>query len=439
MFILLIIIFLSCALVEIIKSKWAKECGYNCNKCKVWDCPGKQCIKKSKYMILFIAAAIIFSSVNVHAAVNSFSATINGYNLAIGNYWYFQVGNQNIIIDVNGYPDGLENPSDYWYSSLVLCESSPTSPSAIYAQGTNATAIKDLRAIRTNYRCFTDENGNTGKVTAILYQQTGGGSYNKQNFVYYMNTGIVTLLDYNVSLNGYYDLSKFSNINSIIDQRTIVDQNNTIINGQEDIKNNTDEINNSITSDDSDVTSSKCGIICKLKGIINVIANLPSKFGDLLKSLFIPTDEQMSDLLNDTQTKLNSKLGILGLPTTLYTQFLNLLTSDVNENSCIEFEDIKDPVYDQVLITSSSYCFSSLLENERLNSFRTACMLIVGGLIILAFCSYLKKSYNRIMDIADFDENYEYITSEDSYNIDYSTGEVKSMRHNERRTRREKV
>lgn len=176
----------------------------------------------------------IFLTKNVNAAVNSFSATINGYNLAVGNYWYFQSGNQNIIIDVNGYPDGLNNPTDYWYSSLVLCESYPTSPSAIYAQGTNATAIKDLRAIRTNYRCFTDENGNIGKVTAIFYQQAGGGSYNRQNLVYYMDTGIVTLLDYSVSLNGYYDLSKFSNINSIVDQRTIIDQNNSLINSDLD-------------------------------------------------------------------------------------------------------------------------------------------------------------------------------------------------------------
>ena len=177
-----------------------------------------------------ISLLLTFLIKNVNAAVNSFSATINGYNLAVGNYWYFQDGNQNIIIDVNGYPDGLQNPTDYWYSSLILCESNPTSPSAIYAQGSNASAIKDLRAIRTNYRCFTDENGNIGKVTAIFYQQSGGGSYNRQNLVYYMNTGIVTLLDYSVSLNGYYDLSKFSNINSIVDQRSIIDQNNQIIN-----------------------------------------------------------------------------------------------------------------------------------------------------------------------------------------------------------------
>lgn len=393
--------------------KCASKCGYNCNKCDAKDCPAKECFKCSKYLILILA--IFFSFLytdNVHAAVNSFSATINGYNLVIGNYWYFQAGNQNIIIDVNGYPDGLENPSDYWYSSLVLCESSPTSPSAIYAQGTNATAIKDLRAIRTNYRCFTDENGNTGKVTAILYQQTGGGSYNKQNFVYYMNTGIVTLLDYNVSLNGYYDLSKFSNINSIIDQRTIVDQNNTIINGQEDIKNNTDEINNNITSDDSDTTSSKCGIICKLKGIFNGIVSLPSKIGELLKSLFIPTNEQLYEIVNDSK-ELSENFGFVGESVNFFiTLFTNLLGL-VSQNGCIEFPGFKlskTSLFDEhIFWNAQNVCLS---DNVILADNITQIRFITSIALICLFINFASSMFFKILS-----KNESYRTNADVYDI----------------------
>lgn len=446
MFILLIIIFLSCALVEIIKSKWAKECGYNCNKCKVWDCPGKQCIKKSKYFIIPIILISLFTlNVNADTFTPSYFS-IGGVESFPQGMWA-NGGNTNRILTVNAAKDsdgGMIEISKQNFIVLTACVTGNSNSNWITNSGTDSSIQNGpVDTLNTGVSCSA---GSSSEFQGTFYKfyfkiyhwgvPSGGADvlqvssfWNIGNptewAVYYWFYSIFI-----TDTSTYLDDAML--VSSGKGQDTIINQNNTIIS-------KTDEINNNITSDDSDVTSSKCGIICKLKGIINGIANLPSKFGDLLKSLFIPTDEQMSDLLNDTQTKLNSKLGILGLPTTLYTQFLNLLTSDVNENSCIEFEDIKDPVYDQVLITSSSYCFNSLLENEKLNSFRTACMLIVGGLIILAFCSYLKKSYNRIMDIADFDENYEYITSEDSYNIDYSTGEVKSMRHNERRTRREKV
>lgn len=43
--------FIDNLIVESIRNKWRKYCGFNCSKCKVWDCDKKVCdYKKLKYL-----------------------------------------------------------------------------------------------------------------------------------------------------------------------------------------------------------------------------------------------------------------------------------------------------------------------------------------------------------------------------------------------------
>ena len=421
-------------IVEPTRIRWRKQVNYDCKKCKVWDCPAKKCIKKSKYFIFPIVLISLFT-LNVNAEVvkvNLSEFKFNNINLLDLSYYNIPEGNRSMYFDYDF--SSVDENATILYNSVVIC--SDAKYTSAYAS--DPSEVSNIRMNNTSYNCSYHNSSYTGgKVVIITFVTYSSGA--NSIVLFQDRNASVQLIDFVVDSSGYVNPMNYSSQSLINQNSQIINQNNTIINNQNDIKNNTDKIKDTISSDDDDTTSSKCGIICKLKGIFTGITNLPSKIGDLLKSLFIPSDEQMSDLLNDTQTQLNSKLGILGLPTSIYTQFLNLLTSDVNENTCIQFDDIKDPVYDQLLIGSSSFCFNTLLQNEKLNTFRTSCLLIVGGLLLLAFVSFLKKQYNRILDINDPDENYEYITSEDSYNIDYSTGEVTGMKHNERKTRRNKL
>lgn len=441
-------------IVEPIRIRWRKQANYDCKKCKVWDCPAKKCIKKSKYFIIPIILISLFT-INVNAKSDVYFSksvsTIGGKNFGNADNWVGLPASTSTDYALNltfsfDYSSGYENTIPYNIGDkinvlLTSCVANDHKFTNVYPYTKNYLGVSYI----SNEYCGFNWGSDNNHVQYTLLQlnvsntydddvESSSGSilikhfevknvnlsiYNSNSWadaVYFINAEVLDNTEYASLLSKYQDLD-------------LAKRNNE----------NGNKINDSINSIDDDTTSSKCGIICKLKGIFTGIANLPSKIGDLLKSLFIPSDEQMSDLLNDTQTQLNSKLGILGLPTSIYTQFLNLLTSDVNENTCIQFDDIKDPVYDQLLIGSSSFCFNTLLQNEKLNTFRTSCLLIVGGLLLLAFVSFLKKQYNRILDINDPDENYEYITSEDSYNIDYSSGEVTGMKHNERKTRREKI
>lgn len=439
-------------------SKKAKDSSYNCNKCKVFDCPGKKCIKKSKYFIIPIILISLFT-LNVNAVtIKPYDFIIFGTKDLPTQNWIRTNNTQKVsqtIFTLNTTNITTSLPSDVQlftevYACVVHDGVGDLGNSTYITNVDQDGGFKNgnVNSVNLNVSCKVPD-GYPGTMYKFYFQiyswevPSGGADFLRVSS--YWNFNNLTMKTLNITITNIYitDTDNYLDDATLASQgkgqQVIINQNESIINNTDTIISKTDEIKGTITSDDSDVTSSKCGIICKLKGIFNGITNLPSKIGELLKSLFIPSDEQMSDLLNDTQTQLNSKLGILGLPTSIYTQFLNLLTSDVNENTCIQFDDIKDPVYDQLLIGSSSFCFNTLLQNEKLNTFRTSCLLIVGGLLLLAFVSFLKKQYNRILDINDPDENYEYITSEDSYNIDYSTGEVTGMKHNERKTRREKI
>lgn len=215
----------------------------------------------------------------------------------------------------------------------------------------------------------------------------------------------------------------------------VIESNNetsNAINNQTDvIKDQTDKINDSITSDSDDDESSKCGIICKLKTIVKFLK--PTS----LSNLIIPNEEQMHDLMDTMQTQVTSKLGILGFPITLYTQMIDLVQNVSDTNWCIDWPDVSVPNFeDHNIIAAGQFCFSSILQNEKINAFRVSCHLIIGALILLAFVQFLKNCYNRVLDLPDREE-YTYFTTEDVYSVS-ANGETELKQVRNRSTYREK-
>lgn len=204
----------------------------------------------------------------------------------------------------------------------------------------------------------------------------------------------------------------------------IIDKSDKIIEGQ-------DKINDSITSDSDDDESSKCGIICKLKTIVKFLK--PTS----LSNLIIPNENQMHDLMDTMQTQVTSKLGILGFPITLYTQMIDLVQNVSDTNWCIDWPDVSVPNFeDHNIIAAGQFCFSSILQNEKINAFRVSCHLIIGALILLAFVQFLKNCYNRVLDLPDREE-YTYFTTEDVYSVS-ANGETELKQVRNRSTYREK-
>ena len=189
------------------------------------------------------------------------------------------------------------------------------------------------------------------------------------------------------------------------------------------------------TITDEDAQSTSCGIICKLKHLIKMLSI------DNIKYLVIPTEEQMNDLFEQMQTKVTSKLGILGLPVTVYTRLMQIAMQydDNQQNWCLTWDNIQVPNFeDYNIIQGGQWCFSDILQNQKINTFRTVCITIIGGLILLSFIQYLLNCLHRILDVP-IQDNYEYFTVEDVTTMDPVTGEVRGRQHKVRRTQKLEV
>lgn len=197
-------------------------------------------------------------------------------------------------------------------------------------------------------------------------------------------------------------------VNAIIDKKT-----DEIIKGQ-------DKIKDSITSTSDNDEDESCGIICKLKSIVKFLK--PTS----LANIIVPNEDQMHDLIDTMQTQVTTKLGILAFPITLYTQIIDLVQNVNDSNWCFTWDPVKVPNFeDSVIIEAGEFCFSTILQNEKINSFRTLCHFIIGGLILLAFVQYLRNCANKVLDVPDRSD-YTYITTTTTtfYTYDHSTGEA---------------
>lgn len=124
--------------------------------------------------------------------------------------------------------------------------------------------------------------------------------------------------------------TELNDVNSSIEEQTQQQQQNH------------EETMNTITSESEDTESSSCGIICKLKGIFTGIIELPGKLINLLidalKSLFIPTEEQIQEIIDDSQT-MAENFGFVGEIVAFLVDTFTSLLNISQENGCITFPE----------------------------------------------------------------------------------------------------
>lgn len=161
---------------------------------------------------------------------------------------------------------------------------------------------------------------------------------------------------------------------------------------------------------------------------------------DLLKKLFIPEDGYFELWFNDLKMFFEDKLGFLATPFTIIIDFINrYLDLNPSEDIIINIPDITVPNFEEhIIVKATTFNWSQLLKSkDSLNTLWQLYLSFVDVFLILNFINLCENKYNRIF--GGDTTNYEYYTVEDSYNVDVNTGEVKSMRRNERKTTRKKV
>lgn len=196
-------------------------------------------------------------------------------------------------------------------------------------------------------------------------------------------------------------LSSVDVLTSLIDSSKSSEKQQEIIDEQK-------KTNDTLTSDDNDTTSKKCGVVCKLKGIFTGIIELPKKIVtliiDALKSLFVPTDEQLYEIVNDSK-ELSENFGFVGEAVAFFLNIFTSLLGMVNANGCIEMPAFKigaTSLFDEhTFWEARNVCLAdNLILSANITTIRSITSIVFVSLFVgfatRKFFSILSKSENEV-------------------------------------------
>ena len=172
----------------------------------------------------------------------------------------------------------------------------------------------------------------------------------------------------------------------------------------------------------------------------NFFTNLLNGIIQGLKDLFIPGEDFFSDWFTSFKAYVELKLGFLATPVTIFIDFIETYSNLSSSNDIvINVPDITVPNFESSkIISATTFNWSQTLKSKTsLNNLWQLYLDFIDVYLILNFLALCERTYNRIF--GGDTSNYEYYTTEDSYNVDSDTGEVLGQRHSERTTRRKKV
>lgn len=166
-----------------------------------------------------------------------------------------------------------------------------------------------------------------------------------------------------------------------------------------------EKIQGSIDSESDDTTSKSCGIVCKLKGIFTGIVELPGKIINLmidaLKSLFIPTDEQLQEIIEDS-TELSENFGFVGQAVSFFLNIFTSLLGLVNANGCIELPRMAigdNELFDEVVFWEAQQV--CLNDNVILNKHIVTIRTITSIALVSMFINFASSKFFKILSKSD--------------------------------------
>lgn len=124
---------------------------------------------------------------------------------------------------------------------------------------------------------------------------------------------------------------------------------------------------------------------------------LVALFLDMLKSLFIPSNEFFSTYFEELNDWFSNRLGFLYYPFDLFfslcDKFLNINFSE----PIINIPNIVEPFTNTVLIHAKEYNFNTLLENNTLKTVHDIYLVIIDAFIFIGLVMLLYKKYEEVL------------------------------------------
>lgn len=162
-----------------------------------------------------------------------------------------------------------------------------------------------------------------------------------QNGNYYFNVGLMQASTHSCSLNtGDVIGNQNNNTQAILEG--IGSMGSAIGSGLGELKDNQDKNQEETNKRLDEANETSKGILGKIGDLLKSIVELPSKLVSLLldglKSLFVPTDDQLYEVIDDSKD-LAENFGFVGESMNFFITIFTALLGMVNANGCVEFPE----------------------------------------------------------------------------------------------------
>lgn len=143
-----------------------------------------------------------------------------------------------------------------------------------------------------------------------------------------------------------------------------------------------------------------------------------SNFRNMLRSLFVPSKEDLSNWFKGVNESLTNQFGFLSYPFTWIITFLERFTELTDTGSyMISWPDFKVANFDGTIISAGSFDLASLLNDSNIKNMHDIYLMCVDALLMLSFFNYCSNIYNRVFGNNDTYET-DILSASQNYTID---------------------
>lgn len=245
--------------------------------------------------------------------------------------------------------------------------------------------LKDGKTIPSGLYLGFTEKGDFANVQVTKWIIQNGvfvSSVFKDNFYYLNNSS-------NIGQLNYISVFPPNNMNSLTEYFDIqLEENQSFTTyepyGEKICTNKLDDVNN---------TS---------KGIWETLKSIPNLILEGIKGLFVPSKEELQSLIDEFKQTMENKLGAIYQVSDMLIDVFRSIFSPTDRNSCITFPEIKDPMFNKLIIEQTDYCFDSLRTD--FDFLFTISDMIISIVCTLAFGNMLYRKYEGFIggDTSDY-------------------------------------
>lgn len=172
---------------------------------------------------------------------------------------------------------------------------------------------------------------------------------------------------------------------------------------EEYLSENSSQLNEQVKTNEKldEANETSKGIWGTIKEVLSNIISLPMKLVELLidalKSLFVPTDEQLYEIINDSK-ELSENFGFVGESINFFINIFTSLLGMVNANGCIELPEFtigKTSLFDSFTFwKAQNVCLNdNVILSNNINTIRTITSIVLVGL----FINFASKQFFNIL------------------------------------------